>query len=56
MAYLWFDPNAEPASHIPPYKRLDPSRPIVRQQAKPADEPQQFAYVASEHLSGFASS
>jgi hypothetical protein len=28
MSKLWFDPSADVASHDPPLKPLDPSRPI----------------------------
>jgi hypothetical protein len=30
MSKLWFDPSADVASHDPPLKPLDPSRPIRR--------------------------
>lgn len=42
MSRLWFDPSADVASHDPPLKPVDPSRPIKRKVS--VTEPEQQAY------------
>jgi hypothetical protein len=51
MGYLWFDPRAEVASHVPVYSRVDPSRPIKRK-PKPVEPNNLYGmygiYIAAE--------
>lgn len=39
MGILWFDPKADPVKNDPPYKPVDPSRPIRRKPVEVAPEP-----------------